>query len=241
MQEKEKYSFDDLLEVIACLRSENGCPWDKVQTHESLLQYLLEESYEVIDAVKKGDKDGMCEELGDVLLQVVLHSQIATESKEFTIDDVIDGVTKKMISRHEHVFGDISIKTEEELMKNWEKIKKKEKGYETAYDAISSIPECLPALLRAYKLNKKAAKYGHSVDYDDTMESINRSISNIETNIGNVKDDNSNSNLNKNVEQDYKKLLSSVVEIGNILKLNPEMLLADSCDEFVENYKTHNE
>lgn len=232
MKEKEKYTFEDLLEVVACLRSENGCPWDKVQTHESLLQYLLEESYEVIDAVKKDDKEGMCEELGDVLLQVVMHSTIASENNEFTIDDVIDGVTKKMISRHEHVFGDISIKTEEELMKNWEKIKRKEKGYETAYDAVQSIPESLPSLFRAFKLSKKAAKYGYSIDCNNTVNSIKNSINSIGKNIENPDD------ANKPViEKQYKELLAEAARLGTILKLNPEMLLADSCHDFVEGLK----
>jgi tetrapyrrole methylase family protein/MazG family protein len=143
---KKKYTMEELKNIIAELRGENGCPWDKKQTHETLIEYLIEESYEVIDAIKQQDVKGLCEELGDVLLQVVLHSQIASENGEFTLEDVISVVSNKMIERHPHVFGDFKPKNEEDLKQNWEKIKREEKGYRSTKEILSKIPDCLPAL-----------------------------------------------------------------------------------------------
>ena len=127
MNVQKKYTFDDLRDIIEQLRSENGCPWDKVQTHESLRADMLEEAYEAVDAIDKGDMDNLKEELGDVLMQVVFHSSIEAQKGGFTLDDVIQGICEKMVYRHPHVFGEISVDTAEQVLVNWEALKKKEK------------------------------------------------------------------------------------------------------------------
>lgn len=128
MSENRKYDFNDLIEIIAALRAPGGCPWDIKQTHESLKECLIEESGEVIEAIDNRDDDNLCEELGDLLLQVVMHAQIAAEEKRFDINDVIQGVSEKMIRRHPHVFGDVKVTSQEESLALWNEIKKQEKA-----------------------------------------------------------------------------------------------------------------
>jgi tetrapyrrole methylase family protein / MazG family protein len=158
-KESLNHQFFRLREVIRTLRSPEGCPWDRKQTHESLRKYMIEEAYEFIDAVNQMDDDHMVEELGDVLLQVMLHSQIGEDAGYFTINDVIVSVTDKMIRRHPHVFGEINVETSDEVISNWDVIKEQEKG--SVPDSIlDSVPESFPALLQAEELQKKAAKVG---------------------------------------------------------------------------------
>ncbi|MES9737196.1 nucleoside triphosphate pyrophosphohydrolase [Peribacillus frigoritolerans] len=162
--------FSKLRRVIAELRGPDGCPWDKKQTHESLKKYLIEEAYELIDSIDKGDDEGMVGELGDVLLQVMLHSQIGEDEGMFTIDDVIEGITAKMIRRHPHVFGDVEVNGEEDVLVNWQKIKEDEKGGETKAlkSILDGIEKSLPNLLRAEEYQKRAAKVGF--DWDEVSE-----------------------------------------------------------------------
>ncbi|MCT4478308.1 nucleoside triphosphate pyrophosphohydrolase [Peribacillus frigoritolerans] len=162
--------FSKLRQVIAELRGPDGCPWDKKQTHESLKKYLIEEAYELIDSINEEDDEGMVGELGDVLLQVMLHSQIGEDEGMFTIDDVIEGITAKMIRRHPHVFGDVEVNGEEDVLVNWQKIKENEKGSETkaSQSILDGIEKSLPNLLRAEEYQKRAAKVGF--DWDEVSE-----------------------------------------------------------------------
>jgi tetrapyrrole methylase family protein / MazG family protein len=162
--------FSKLRQVIAELRGPDGCPWDKKQTHESLKKYLIEEAYELIDSIDEEDDEGMVGELGDVLLQVMLHSQIGEDEGMFTIDDVIEGITSKMIRRHPHVFGDVEVNGEEDVLVNWQKIKENEKGSETkaSQSILDGIEKSLPNLLRAEEYQKRAAKVGF--DWDEVSE-----------------------------------------------------------------------
>lgn len=162
--------FSKLRQVIAELRGPDGCPWDKKQTHESLKKYLIEEAYELIDSIDEEDDEGMIGELGDVLLQVMLHSQIGEDEGMFTIDDVIEGITAKMIRRHPHVFGDVKVNGEEDVLVNWQKIKEDEKGSETKApkSILDGIEKSLPNLLRAEEYQKRAAKVGF--DWDEVSE-----------------------------------------------------------------------
>ncbi|MED3762107.1 MULTISPECIES: nucleoside triphosphate pyrophosphohydrolase [Peribacillus] len=162
--------FSKLRRVIAELRGPDGCPWDKKQTHESLKKYLIEEAYELIDSIDEGDDEGMVGELGDVLLQVMLHSQIGEDEGMFTIDDVIEGITAKMIRRHPHVFGDVEVNGEEDVLVNWQKIKEGEKGGESKAlkSILDGIEKSLPNLLRAEEYQKRAAKVGF--DWDEVSE-----------------------------------------------------------------------
>jgi tetrapyrrole methylase family protein/MazG family protein len=158
----EKYDLNDFIKIMERLIAEDGCPWDRVQTHDSLKKYLLEESYEVVDAIDKEDTENLCEELGDVLLQVVFHSLIAKKQNEFTFDDVVTGVSKKMLLRHPHIFGDVEANTTKEVNDNWESIKKAEKGYTNNTQVLKAVPKAMPALMRGQKIVSKAARFGYS-------------------------------------------------------------------------------
>lgn len=155
---KEKYNIDDLLEIMKELRSPNGCPWDREQDHHSIRNDFIEETYEAIDAIDRDDATDMCEELGDVLLQVVFHSQIEAEKKSFDFTDVCDGICKKLIERHPHVFGSVNVNNSDEVLDNWDKIKQKSKNQTTYTDTLKSVPMAFPALLRAEKVQKRAKK-----------------------------------------------------------------------------------
>lgn len=159
--DKELYTADDLVAIIALLRDpEKGCPWDKVQTHQSIRMNFLEEAYEAVDAIDLEDSHLLCEELGDVMMQVAFHTQIEQEAGHFTWQQVCDGVCRKLIERHPHIFGgDTSIK-------DWDALKNKEKGRLTLQDDLASVPQALPALMRAAKLQKRAARYGVEVSAD---------------------------------------------------------------------------
>lgn len=163
MEFKEKYTYEDFLDIIAMLRSENGCPWDKVQTHDSLRPCMMEEAAEVLAAIRIYDTTGnagnLQEELGDVLLQVVMHAQIAKEEGLFNMEDVVNDVAQKMVRRHPHVFGTVEASTSEQVLQNWEEIKKQEKAGQTwASTPLRDIPIELPALTRATKVLKKVDK-----------------------------------------------------------------------------------
>ena len=166
LTDRERFSFDDLQRVMERLRAFDGCPWDREQTHESLRRYLIEEAYEVADAVDTSDMDALCDELGDVLLQVVFHAQIAREYGEFDISDVTTAICRKMIARHPHVFGSAHIETADDTVGLWERLKLKERSYETKAQALEGIARNLPALMRAAKAAGKAAGFGAPVDED---------------------------------------------------------------------------
>ena len=155
MQKKDFYEFCDIIEK---LRAPGGCPWDREQTHDSLKKHLIEEAYEAADAIDEGNPVDIADELGDVLLQVVMHAQIGKEEGTFDIYDVTDKVSRKMIERHPHVFGNISVKDSDEVLTNWEEIKKANRGQKTVYEAMQSVTKSLPALSRAEKVIGKAVK-----------------------------------------------------------------------------------
>lgn len=157
---KESYKIADLQRIMEILRSENGCPWDREQDHKSIRLNILEEAYEVADAIDNADDAALCEELGDVLLQIVFHARMAEEDGRFDFDAVADGICKKLILRHPHVFGDTKVNGTEQVLDNWDKIKQVEKHQSTATDTLKSVPNAFPALLRAQKVQKRAAKVG---------------------------------------------------------------------------------
>ena len=166
----EKIKFYEFCDIIEKLRAPGGCPWDREQTHETLKKNLLEEAYEANDAIDEGDPMKIADELGDVLLQVVMHAQIGKEEGTFTIDDVTDLVSKKMIERHPHVFGDTEVKNSEEVLDNWEKIKKEKRGQKTVYESMESVTKSLPSLSRATKVIGKAVKGNlYEIEKDDNI------------------------------------------------------------------------
>jgi len=225
----KKYSFKDLVEIMEKLRSPKGCPWDRKQTHESLLPYLLEETYEVIDAVKKGSDEELKEELGDLLLQVVFHSQITKERGAFDIEDVVDSIAKKLVHRHPHVFGEREdIKTAEDVNREWEKLKEKEgKKKESLLDGI---PESMPALERAYKLQKRAAKVGFDWEgFEGIKEKLIEEISEIEEEI--KKGD------RKKIEEEVGDLLFMAVNLARFLGVHPEVALRRANEKFEKRFR----
>ncbi len=211
------------------LRSPEGCPWDRKQTHESLLPYLLEETYEVVDAVKKGNDEELKEELGDLLLQVVFHSQIAKERGAFDIDDVVDSIAKKLIHRHPHVFeGREDIKTAEDVNREWEKLKEKEgKKKESLLDGI---PESMPALERAYKLQKRAAKVGFEWEnFDGIKEKLIEELSEIEAEL--------KRGDRKKLEEEVGDLLFMAVNLARFLGIHPEIALRRANEKFERRFR----
>lgn len=159
-QFKDKYKFNDLVDIVRILREPGGCPWDMEQTHKSIRENFLEETYEVIEAIDTDNKELMQEELGDVLLQVILHSDMARTDGWFNIDDVADGICQKLIIRHPHVFGDVSVSSTDDVLKNWDNIKRQTKKQSNQSEAMAAIPTVYPALMKAQKVQEKAKKAG---------------------------------------------------------------------------------
>ena len=164
---KDKYNINDLIEIVRILRAPGGCPWDIKQTHASIKKDFIEETYEVVEAINKDDKTLLCEELGDVLLQVAFHADIERENGTFDFDDVADGICKKLIIRHPHVFGGVKADTADEVLTNWDEIKRRTKHQKSVAESIDSIPRELPALMRAAKIQSRAAKTGFDFDSID--------------------------------------------------------------------------
>ena len=225
----KKYSFDDLMNIIRRLRAKDGCPWDLEQTHESLKQCLIEEAYEVIEAINNQDYRNLCEELGDVLLQVVMHGAIAEEMQEFTIEDVIGGECEKMINRHPHVFGNLKVKDSQTVLNNWEDIKKKEKKYENVSDGILSIPKALPANIRAEKVQKKAAKAGLEFEsYDEVLGKVYEELEELKEarKIG----------LKSDIEEEFGDLIFSIINLSRFLHVNAENSLTNATNKFINRF-----
>jgi len=159
-EEKSDYTIDDLIEIMRILRSPEGCPWDREQTHATIKKNMIEEAYEAVEAIEQNDSAELCEELGDVLLQIVFHAQMAKESGEFDFDKVCDGICKKLILRHPHVFGEVKADTADKVLDNWAEIKKAEKGQADTADVMNAVARSLPALMRGQKIAKAAVKGG---------------------------------------------------------------------------------
>jgi len=221
--------FYDLLEIMEKLRSENGCPWDKVQTHESLKKYLIEESYEVLEAIDEKDDDKITEELGDVLLQIVFHAQVGKEEGFFNINDVISGICNKMIIRHPHVFGTINVDTSEEVLVNWDKIKKKEQGLNSYTDELKHVPKNLPALMRAEKVQKKAAKVGF--DWDKVECALDKVLEEYYE----VKNVYKGKNKVKIIEE-IGDLIFASVNVARFLDIDPEFALNYTIEKFIKRF-----
>lgn len=223
-----KKDFADLLNIVEILRGENGCPWDKEQTHESLRKALIEEAYEVIDAIDQKDDDSMVEELGDVLLQVVFHASLGNDDEYFNISDVIQGICNKMISRHPHVFGDVNdVNNSADVLVKWDEIKKGEKGYSGLCEEMRGITKGLPATLRAHKVQQKAKKVGF--DFAD----VNEAIEKLKEEINEVIDVYNMGKLDK-IEEEVGDLFFSIVNVSRILKIDEEIALNKTTDKFIK-------
>jgi tetrapyrrole methylase family protein/MazG family protein len=230
LTEKERFTFADLVRIMDILRSPGGCPWDREQTHVSLKQYLLEETYEVLEAVDEKDPDKLADELGDVLLQVVFHAVIASEKGEFGVSDITTAICSKLISRHTHIFGDATAKTPRDVMVNWEAVKKAEKGHETYTEVLKDIPKSLPALMRSYKVQKKAANIGF--DWDSPLGAIEK----IKEEAWELQEEFIRGDKDK-MSMEAGDLLFSMVNLLRMLHIQPELALKKTTDKFVSRFE----
>lgn len=226
----KKYTIEDLLKIMERLRQPDGCPWDKVQTHESIKKSLIEESYEAIDALDSKDDKAFANELGDVLLQVVFHSQIAKERGAFDFDDVVNEISTKLVTRHTHVFGKEHAGNEDEALTYWEANKKKEKGLKTYSDMLNDVPHYYPALMRAEKVQKKAKGVGF--DWDN----IGDVYAKVYEEIDELKQAQAEKSK-EHIEEEYGDLLFAAVNLGRFLGVTPETALADASNKFVKRFE----
>lgn len=224
-----KKDFQDLLDIIETLRNPGGCPWDREQTHESLKSALLEECYEVIDAIENEDEDALIEELGDVLLQVVFHASIGKEDGYFDIMDVIGGISNKMINRHPHVFGNEEANTSEQVLVNWDEIKKEEKGIKTLTEEMQNIAKSLPATTRAYKVQKRAKKVGF--DWDD----VNCAMDKVKEELNEIKEV-YNCEDKSIIEGEVGDLLFACINVARFLEVDGELALDKTIKKFIKRF-----
>jgi tetrapyrrole methylase family protein/MazG family protein len=221
--------FDDLLAIMRRLRGPGGCPWDAEQTHESLTRYLLEETYEVIEAIDMKSPEHLKEELGDLLLQPVFHSAIAEEAGTFTMDDVIQTLCDKLVRRHPHVFGDMEIRDSSAQIENWEQIKKAEKGEERR-SALSGVPPHLPALLKAQKITEKASRVGFDWEHVDQV------VAKVMEELHEFKEAMTEGD-NDRMEAELGDLLFAIVNLGRFLSINPEEALRKTINRFQQRFQ----
>ncbi len=220
-----KYSMQDLLDIMKRLRADDGCEWDKAQTHQSIKRSMIEEVYEAIEALDNNDDKMFANELGDVLLQVVFHSRIAEERGAFDFGDVVNEICTKLIERHSHVFGNDKAGNEAEALLAWENNKKKEKGLKTFSDALVDVPKNFPALIRAEKVQKKAKNAGFD------WENIDGAIDKVYEELEELK-----SASHETISEEFGDLLFSVVNVGRFLKVDPEISLNDATNKFINRF-----
>ncbi len=223
MAQKE---FDRLVSIMDRLRRPDGCPWDRKQTHQSLRQYLLEETYEVLEALDEQDFPALKEELGDLLLQIVFHAQLAKEEGQFTIEDVVNAISDKLVRRHPNVFGEVKIETAEEQSRNWELLKKKE----GRTSAIEGVPKELSALLRAWRIQQKAAQVGFDWDNtDDVWAKVEEELSELREAVASRNRD--------KIEDEFGDVLFALVNLSRFLKVNPEDALRRTVNKFIRRFQ----
>ena len=225
---KERYLVGDLLSIMELLRS--ACPWDREQTHKSIRKNLIEEAYETAEAIDNDDHELLKEELGDLLLQVVFHAQIEKERGEFDFSDVCDVVCKKLVHRHPHIFAGVKAESSEQVLRNWEEIKKEEKGRRTVAQSLDSVPAVLPALMRSQKVQQRVAKTGF--DYPDAAGAMADLASEVEE----VKAALAEENVSA-LEEELGDLLFSVVNLARLVGVEAEESLTKSCGKFIERFK----
>jgi tetrapyrrole methylase family protein/MazG family protein len=226
---KGNYDFEDLVSIIRLLRSEDGCPWDREQTHESIKKNLIEETYEVIEAINKKDDDLLLEELGDLMMQVVFHSEMAAEKGKFDIHDVSDAVCKKLVLRHPHVFGDVEVNDVEDVLSNWDSIKRKTKGHKTTVSAMDSVPRELPALMRSTKIQKKAKEAGFDwQDITGVLEKLDEETAELKAAIS--------SEDYTSIGEELGDLLFTLTNLSRFTGHDAEEALTESTDKFVKRY-----
>ncbi len=226
---KDKYNMDDLVAIIKVLRAPGGCPWDREQTHESIKKNFIEETYEVVEAINKQSPDMLREELGDVLLQIVLHSEMESENGNFTFDDVVNDIVQKLVVRHPHVFGEVVANNTAEALNSWNAVKLKTKGQKNQTESMLSVPRELPALMRAQKIQHKAAKIGF--DWDDVggaVDKLYEEIDELKTAMEQGK--------RLDIEDEFGDVLFSCVNIARFIDVDSEEALTASTDKFMSRF-----
>lgn len=225
---KPQYGYEDLLEIIRLLRSEDGCPWDKAQTHQSIRRGLLEEAYEAAEAIDNDDPVLLKEELGDVLMQVVFHADIESDAGRFTIDDVCDGVVKKLLFRHPHVFGSQREDSPESVPVSWDKLKRQEKGQKTVADSMDSVARSLPGLWRAEKLQNKAASAGFEwPDVQGALDKLEEEVGELRRAVEEGGD----------VPEELGDVLFAAVKVGRFCACDPEDAVNGTCEKFIRRFR----
>ena len=228
--QKQSYDIGDLLKIMELLRGENGCPWDREQDHHSIRKNFLEETYEVMEAIDLDDSELLKEELGDVLLQIVFHCQMESESSRFDFGNVCDGICKKLIVRHPHVFGDVTVENSGEVLVNWDQIKRQTKGQNTTTETLKSVPAVLPALMRSGKVQHRAAKSGF--DYP----SLEYALSDLDSEILELKEAIAEKNQ-AHVDEELGDLLFAAVNVSRFTQTDAENALTRSCEKFIARFE----
>ncbi|MCD8356634.1 MAG: nucleoside triphosphate pyrophosphohydrolase [Clostridia bacterium] len=224
---KERYHFEDLLQIMRILRSENGCMWDRAQDHHSIRRDFIEETYEVCEAIDNEDVALLKEELGDVLFQVVFHTCIEEENGHFNMDDVADGICKKMIYRHPHVFKHLTVESTEEILNNWDDLKKTEKQQKNTTDTLNSVARTLPALIRAEKVQHKAAKVGFEwPDISGALAKVDEELDEVKRAL----------NGDGDVQEEIGDLLFAAVKLARFADTDPESALNDTTEKFISRF-----
>ncbi len=227
---KNEYNFYDLVNIMKCLRAPDGCPWDREQNHQSIRRDLLEETYELIEGIDKDDAEMIREELGDVLLQVVFHSEIAESEGRFGINEVCSDVCRKLIVRHPHVFGDVKVSGSENVLANWDAIKRDTKQQKSDTEVLRSISPAMPSLMRAEKLGKKARKFGF--DFDDSAEAMEK----VFEEVGEVNEAITNGQTDC-IEEEFGDLLLAVVNAARLAGVDPEQALYNANEKFLNRFE----
>jgi len=223
-------AFSQLVSLMARLRGPDGCPWDRKQTPQSLKPFLVEECYEVVDAIEDGSPDKVRDELGDLLFQIVFHARIAEEQGRFTIQDVITAIHEKMTRRHPHVFGDEKLSTDKEVLANWEEIKKKEKGHEDRKSILEGVPKELPSLLRAHRIQERAARVGFDWNH------LNEVLPKLDEEIAEFKESLKEENAGK-IEEELGDVFFTLVNISRFLGVNPDEALRKTIGKFIHRFR----
>lgn len=226
---KTKYGVSDLVEIIRLLRTPEGCPWDREQTHESIKKNFIEETYEVVEAINKDNPVMLREELGDVLMQILLHAQMESEAGNFTFDDVVDELAQKLIMRHPHVFGKEHCETAEEVLNTWDRVKTETKQLKSATQAMQTIPKELPALMRAEKIQKKAAKVGF--DWEDASGALEKVHSECDELAAEIRRGNESAAF-----EELGDLLFSCVNVSRFIKADSEQALTFANEKYIKRF-----
>ena len=224
----ERYGMDDLVRIMEILRAPDGCPWDRVQTHQSIRRNMLEEAYEVAEAIDELNYEHMKEELGDVLLQVVFHSSMANSAGQFDLNDVVDGVCKKLVFRHPHLFGDVQADDSQGALNAWEAAKQVEKGQKSATDTLDAVARSLPALMRAEKIQSKAAKAGFDwKEIGPALDKLSEEVEELKKAVAE----------NSNVEEELGDVLFAAVKVGRFAGKDSELALHATCEKFIRRFE----